>query len=97
MTVRVVVFWDEGVWAAQCLEYDIGAQAPDLDTLKDRMTVVFEAELKESMERHGEPFAGIDKAPERFHLMWERRARSIEAAPAAWMINAMNIDLGLVA
>ena len=31
--LRVVVFQEEGAWVAQCLEYDIGAQAPDLNTL----------------------------------------------------------------
>ena len=95
--VRVLVFKDDGLWVAQCLEYDIGAQAANLDTLHDRMMVVFKAELKESVERHGKPFAGIDKAPERFHKMWGHRARSVEVSPSAWVINAMNVNLGLVA
>ncbi len=47
----------------------IGAQAPDLDTLQFRLGVVLDAEFEESMERHGEPFAGIDPAPEHYHRM----------------------------
>ncbi len=97
INLRVLMFRDGGLWVAQCLEYDIGAQASDLDTLHDHFTSVVDAEVKESMERHGKPLVGIDPAPERFHKMWDRRARSIESVPGAWMINDMNVDLGLVA
>ncbi len=96
-TIRVIVFQDDGLWVAQCLEYDIGAQAADIDSLNDRLIVVLKAECKESLERHGKPFAGIDPAPERFHLMWERRARSV---PAPWLTGRhqpLNVDFGLVA
>lgn len=96
-TIRVIVFQDADLWVAQCLEHDIGAQAPDVDTLMTRLQVVMSAELKESVERHREPFAGIEPAPERFLQMWERRAR-VEMTPPAWMVNAQQpIALGLVA
>ena len=73
-TIRVVVFQDDNLWVAQCLEHDIGAQAANVDALLTRLEVALKAEFKESMERHGKPFAGIDPAPERFHRMWDRRA-----------------------
>lgn len=102
MAIRVVVFKDDGQWVAQCLEFDIGAQADNIDLLNDRLKVVLMAEFKESMERHSQPFAGIDPAPERFHVMWKHRARSVEvsAAPAPWMIGQnkpAHLDFGLVA
>lgn len=97
-TLRVVVFQDDGLWVAQCLEHDIGAQAQDVDTLMARLEVVLKAEIKESMEKYGKPLAGIDPAPERFQRMWERRTRSVEMSPPAWMVSATQpIDLGLVA
>ena len=77
-TVRVIVFQDNGMWVAQCLEYDIGTQADDIDTLNARLEVVLRAELNESMQRHGKPFAGIEAAPERFQLMWGHRTRSVD-------------------
>jgi hypothetical protein len=98
--VRVLVFQDEGSWVAQCLEYDIGAQARDIDTLRDRLIVALNAELRESLERHGQPFAGIEPAPERFQLMWEHRARSVDVSAAPWMNcgeKGVNLELGLVA
>ncbi len=96
-TIRVIVFQDGGLWVAQCLEYDIGAQAQDVDTLMSRFEVTFKTELKESMVRHGKPLAGIDRAPERFHRMWDHRVRSMVVSPPPWMTAEQPIDLALVA
>ena len=96
-TIRVIVFQDSGLWVAQCLEYDIGAQAPDLDTLHDRLNVTLKAELMESLSRHGKAFAGIDPAPERFHRMWERRARSVGSGWTFDDDRSMKVDFGLAA
>lgn len=98
-TIRVVVFQDNGMWVAQCLEHDIGAQADSLDTLSERLEIVLKVELKESMEHHGKPFHNIAAAPDRFFRMWERRSRSFEVNPAAWMTNGINskLDMALVA
>ena len=54
--IRVIVFRDANLWVAQCLEYDIGAQAPDLDTLKARLAVTLAVEKATSVELHGTPF-----------------------------------------
>jgi len=72
--IRVVVFREGDLWVAQCLEYDIGAQAADLDTLRGRLTAVVSAELRESMNRHGEPFKGIPEAPSYFERLWSKHA-----------------------
>ena len=96
-TIRVIVFQDEGLWVAQCLEYDIGAQAQDVDTLMSRLEVTFNTELKESLARHGKPLAGIAPAPERFHRMWDHRVRSVVVSPPPWMTSERPFDLALVA
>jgi hypothetical protein len=97
ITIRVVVFKDNDMWAAQCLEYDIGAQADDIDTLNERLNVVLNAELKESIERHKKPFAGIGPAPQRFQMMWEHRVRSVEITPPPWIGDKAKLDYALVA
>ena len=98
--VRVIVFNDAGVWVAQCLEFDIGAQAADLDTLRARLDVVIGAELKESEERGGRPFEGIEPAPVRFQEMWDRRSRTFEATDH-WSDeiapSRVHLDVGLAA
>jgi hypothetical protein len=95
--IRIIIFQDSGQWVAQCLEYDICAQASDIDTLNDRMNVLLKAEIRESIERHGTPFFGVEPAPKRFHQMWERRARSVEVNPAEWVRGNTNLNLALVA
>jgi hypothetical protein len=75
-TLRVVVFWEGESWIAQCLEYDICAQAPDVDTLRSRLAVALDAEW----EAGGNSFSGIEKAPEHFFKKWERCTSRIQPA-----------------
>jgi hypothetical protein len=99
-TIRVVVFQDSGIWVAQCLEYDIGAQATDIDTLNARLEAVLRGEFTESVSKNQQAFAGIERAPERFQNMWERRARSIDLKPVSWRSGrdkALNLNFALVA
>lgn len=69
--IRVVVFEDAGSLIAQCLEHDICVSAEDEETLKRRFATVFVAEWNLTLERHGEPLACIDPAPQEFHDMWD--------------------------
>ena len=41
--IRVLLSKEGEYWVAQCLEYDIGAQARDLDQLRKRLLVAFQA------------------------------------------------------
>lgn len=63
-TLRVVVFAGEGCYVAQCLEYDVCTQAPDIETLKERMDCLLAIELSEAEH-------SLDAAPEEFHKMWD--------------------------
>ncbi len=75
--IRAVVFKEGDLYVAQCLEYDIATQAPDLDTLLDRLDLTLEAECAITMERTGKPFDGIAPAPVLFHQLWEKGSHSI--------------------
>ena len=97
-TIRVVMFEEAGQWVAQCLEYDIAAQGPDLDSLNERLDVILKAELRESLARHGTPFAGIGPAPDRYQRMWDRRVRSLDVTTnAKAREGAPTLDFALVA
>ena len=71
--LRVVVYREGDCWVAQGLELDIGTQAKSLDDLLTQFELTVKAELKLSLDQHGEPFAGIDPAPQYYHEMWEGR------------------------
>ncbi len=74
--IRAVIFQEGDLWVAQCLDYDIGAQAHDLETVRHRLGVAVEIERRTSMEVYGTEFDGIDRAPARFFEMWEKRSLS---------------------
>lgn len=76
-TVRVIAFKDGDGWVAQCLEYDIAAQADKLDDAYERVFAAIALDRAESERVHGAPFAGIDKAPAHFFDLWEQRARTL--------------------
>lgn len=62
--IRALLAREGDFWVAQCLEYDIGAQAHDLGELRKRLMAALD----------GEPFAGIGPAPQFFHDQWDKRA-----------------------
>lgn len=70
--LRIVVLKEGDMFVAQCLEFDICTQGPDLETLRSRMDCLLSIELNEGQ--------AIDPAPERFHKMWDR-AESISKGP----------------
>jgi hypothetical protein len=97
--IRVIVFKEDEFWVAQCLEYDIAAQAEDLDTLRSRLFVTLKADLAASIEIRGEPFAGIDPAPPFFHNLWNRKASEFRVTRS--LVNENNrpvtVELALAA
>jgi hypothetical protein len=96
--IRAVIFQDGDLWVAQCLEYDIGAQAHDLDTVRRRLGLAIEIEQRTSMEIHGREFAGIDRAPARFFEMWEKRLRAFGTKSEIQKIGqSFALDLALYA
>ena len=90
--IRVIAFQEGDTWSAQCLEYDIGAQAPDLETLYVRVVLAIGAERAESIKRNGKPFAGIGPAPERFHEMWKKTSGSYSPHNAAQPQDGGEVD-----
>lgn len=68
--VRVIVMKDGDDYIAQCLEYDICANASDVESALKRFVTKFSFERNFSIERNGSPFAGIDRAPDEYFDMW---------------------------
>ena len=93
--IRVVAFCEGEKWVAQCVEYDIGAQADDLDKAKLLFSIVLEAEIAESVRRFGVPFKGIPSAPAQFEEMWGRRSSTF--ASATMHSDGVGVELALVA
>ena len=91
--IRVLLSKEGEYWVAQCLEYDIGAQARDLGELRKRLLIAIRAERDESLRRHRKPFAGIGPAPQHFHDLWLRRAGEFKPVHPAAVPDALDIEI----
>ena len=89
-TLRVVVFQEGDSWIGQCLEYDICAQAHDVDTLRARLAVAIDAEW----EAGDNSFSGIEKAPDHFFAKWERCNSRIQPTSGN---NRVEVEMALCA
>jgi len=68
-TLRIVIYAEDGLLVAQCLEYDICTQAKDRNGLLERMNDLIGVEMEE-MERTGQ---NIPPAPKPFHDLWNQK------------------------
>ena len=93
--IRAILFKEGDLWVAQCLEFDIGAQARDLDELRGRLMLAIEAERRESIERCGEAFSGISAAPPHFHDLWEKRSGEFQPRHPTELRDGNNLKLEL--
>lgn len=96
-SIRVIIFNDGRHWIAQCLEYDIAAQADDLDTVRSRLLVAVEAEAETSLELMGERFKGIAPAPRAYQEMWERKASRFRNTSSVHGDGGVTVELALAA
>lgn len=67
-SLRIVVYKEDNIFIAQCVNYDICAQAETVDELQSNMECLIELEMNDSNQE-------LDPAPERFHNMWEENQR----------------------
>lgn len=91
--IRAIIFREGDLWVAQCLEYDIGAQAADLDTLQSLLSVVLRAECEAGKAKTGKPFGGINPAPSHFFEMWGKRTGLLTPLSPG----VENLDMGMAA
>lgn len=75
--VRAVVFREDDLYIAQCIEYDICAQASDIDSALDRLELTIHAECAWSHERDIPALDGIAPAPNYFHALWDKGSLAI--------------------
>ena len=79
-TIRILVFKDGDMYVAQCLEYDIAACASTMKELRNDILGTIECYRQESVDRSGNPFQGIDPAPQDLHKMWDEAEKFQEGA-----------------
>lgn len=80
INISVVLVQEEnGGWSAQCLEYDLAAQAPSLPDLRYELQRVLLGHIYASVDLGREPFQNIGPAPRRFWELYDGAKLRIES------------------
>jgi predicted RNase H-like HicB family nuclease len=77
--ISAIVFQDDGWWAAQCLEYDLAAQARTLSDLRYELQRVIATHVAASDELGQEPFETLKPAPQKYWDMYMAAQIRLEA------------------
>lgn len=75
--LRAIVYPEQDMFVAQCLERDICARGRTIDEMCDALALTIAAELLEC-EKRGLDLSSIPPAPERFHDMWGAGGEQLE-------------------
>src|SRR5690606_17850928 len=70
--LRVVVFQDEGVHIAQCLEYDIAAHGDSPEQALQAFQQAVTRNIIVAQHLNTAPLANLPEAPAEFFAMWDR-------------------------
>jgi hypothetical protein len=76
--LNVIAYQEGEWWCAQCLEYDLAAQAKTLPDLHYEFERIVYSHLAISLELGQEPFEGLNPAPQKFWDMYEKAKMHIE-------------------
>ena len=78
LEISAVIFQEDGTFVAQCLQYDLVAQASTIPDLHYELERVLAGQLAVSEELGLEPFAGFPPAPQKFWDMYEHAHLRLE-------------------
>ena len=83
MKINVILFErGPGEWVAQCLEYDIGAQASNLPDLFYELQRSLVGHIAICLKRDQEPFECLPPAPSQYWDKWRQERFAAISAPA---------------
>lgn len=74
-SLSILMFKEDGQWVAQCLQYDLAAQASSLRDLQYEMERTIVGHFLMCQEIGKEPFDCLPPAPKKFWDLWHEAAR----------------------
>lgn len=78
LPISAILFQEGEWWSAQCLEYDIAAQARTLSDLRYELERVLCSHVLVSLENGRRPFDGLKAAPQKYWDMFAGAKLRIE-------------------
>lgn len=82
--INVVIFQNDKWWVAQCLQYDIGAQADSPIDVMYELERSLVGHVAICTRNHREPFADLPAAPQNYWDMWEGAKIKLQYEDAAF-------------
>lgn len=70
--IRVIFFQEGPCWVAQALECDIATSGPTIEETARRIVSMIAGTRDFTAKHHGAPFVGLDPAPGKFFIMFEK-------------------------
>ena len=95
--IRAIVFKEGDSYVAQCLEYDIAAQAPTLAMLLDRLDLTIETEFEACAVAGKQPHCCISPAPNYYHGLWDTRSINLDRVNLSVPDGAPSLEVALAA
>ena len=77
-STRFVIFTEDDMIVAMCLEQYICAQGRNMDELRQRLQTAYRAERDASIAQTGKPFGDVPAAPQRYHDMWDTAGQAVQ-------------------
>ena len=84
LKIRAVLFQEEGWWVAQCLDFDIAAQAKTQADLLYELERILIGHIVISSEKGLRPFERLPRAPRRYWAMYEHADPVNAPTPSQW-------------
>jgi hypothetical protein len=78
INISAVLFQEGEWWSAQCLEYDIAAQAKTIPELHREFERVLCTHIAASVDMGRKPFEGLEPAPRIFWKMYQNAKLRVE-------------------
>jgi hypothetical protein len=75
--ISVILFQENELWIAHCLEFDIVSQGNSIESAKDAFKRIFLCQVRIDLSNHRHPFIGWDKAPKE---VWDKFSEMKETA-----------------
>ena len=76
--VSVLLMREENRWVAQCLEYDIAAQADSISGVKKAFSKAFVSQVAVNVRHGKKPLQDVPKAPDFYRQMFKKAERLVD-------------------
>ena len=94
--VKAVIFQENGLVCAQCLDYDIATHAESLEALQRELGRILVAHLAASLENNVPPFSNLPRAPQKYWDMFNesRLVLPPSSERVSYRIGPLTIEVG---